>query len=176
MTIDTDYISTKTGTMRLSDVTSPRQESPRDLTRDFRLDHSTFIRAEPVQVYKAFTTIEGLDAWFICGSSVNAIPGGEIHFRWEDWGPDHISTEDAGTVLEAKPPARFVFQWHPELPEYTTTVQINLTPTEGGTIISFHESSFAGTPSGIATLAACTAGWGEALTLLKFYLEHGLQY
>jgi hypothetical protein len=25
-------------------------------------------------------------------------------------------------------------------------------------------------------LIGCATGWGEALTLLKFYLEHGLTY
>jgi uncharacterized protein YndB with AHSA1/START domain len=162
--------------MSFSDATSPLQESPRDFTRDLRLDYSIFIRAEPVRVYDAFSTPVGLDAWFTSGSSVNAIPGGEIHFRWDDWGPDHISTEDAGTVVEANQPVRFVYLWHPELPEYATTVGINLTPTEGGTIISLHKFGFARTAFGIAALAACTGGWGEGLTLLKFYLEHGSHY
>ncbi len=162
--------------MNPSDVTHLKQDSPRDLSRNLQLNHRTFIRSDPLQVYQALTTSDGLDAWFTTGSSVIAVPGGVIHFRWDNWGPDHISTEDAGTVLETIPPVRFVFQWHPELPEYATTVEINLTPTDGGTIISLNESGFADTPSGIAALANCAAGWGEALTLLKFYIEHGLHY
>ncbi len=152
------------------------QESPRNLARDLRLSHSTLIRADPMQVYLAITTCDGLDAWFTSGASVNAHPGGEIHFCWVDWGPNHISTEDGGTVIEATSGSCFVFEWHPDLPVYATTVEINLTPTDGGTIISLNEFGFDDTPSGIAALSNCAAGWGEALTLLKFYLELGLHY
>ena len=94
--------------MNPSDVTHPTQESRRDLAalnHGMRLSHKTLIHADPMQVYKALTTSDGLDAWFTSGARVNAVPGGEIHFRWEDWGPEHISTEDAGTVLEAIPAA-----------------------------------------------------------------------
>ena len=140
------------------------------------IKHSTLIHAEPKRVYDALTTSDGLDAWFTSGANVNAHPGGEIHFRWVNWGPDQISMEDGGSVIEAIPPERFVFQWHPDLPEYATTVEINLVPKDGGTIVSLRELGFADTPSGIAALANCATGWGEALTLLKFYLEHGLHY
>jgi uncharacterized protein YndB with AHSA1/START domain len=117
-----------------------------------------------------------LNAWFTTGADVNTQSGGEIRFRWVRWRSDQISVEDDGPVLEAIPPERFVFQWHPNLPEYSTTVEINLVPKDGGTIISLHEFGFAHTASGIAALANCAAGWGEALTLLKFYLEHGWHY
>ncbi len=138
--------------------------------------HSTFIRAEPQRVYNALTTPEGLDAWFTTGASVEARVGGEIVFRWKDWGPDHINDEDGGPVLEAVNPRRFVFQWHPDLPEYATTVEINITPVDGGTIISLRENGFADTPSARTALMNCATGWGEALTLLKFYLEYGVVY
>ncbi|OGO31065.1 MAG: hypothetical protein A2136_07240 [Chloroflexi bacterium RBG_16_54_11] len=140
------------------------------------IHHSTFIRAEPQRVYNALTTPEGLDAWFTTGASVEAHEGGEIVFRWKDWGPDHINDEDGGPVLETVYPRRFVFQWHPDLPEYTTTVEINITPAEGGTIISLREHGFADTPSARTALMNCATGWGEALTLLKFYLEYGVVY
>jgi len=138
--------------------------------------HSTLIRANPKKVYDALTTSEGLDAWFTCGAKVDARPGGEIQFRWVDWGAERISAQDGGPVLEAIPPSRFVFQWHPDTPEYSTMVEINLTLGEGGTIISLCETGFADTPAGLAAMVNCATGWGEALTLLKFYLEYGLHY
>ena len=140
------------------------------------ISHSTFIRADPSRIYLALTTSQGLDSWFTSGSMVNAITGGEIHFRWENWGPGKITVEDDGLVLEAIPSERFVFQWHPDLPEYSTTVEIDIKPTENGTIVSLHEYGFAETPSGHRAMKSCATGWGEALTLLKFYLEHGLHY
>jgi hypothetical protein len=70
----------------------------------------------------------------------------------------------------------FVFQWFPDLPDYATTVEINFVPAEGGTIIRLHEYGYADTASGRTALISCAAGWGEALTLLKIYMEHGLHY
>jgi uncharacterized protein YndB with AHSA1/START domain len=163
---------TRENNMDHSEVTEGAREFPRKL----ELNHSTLIRADALRVYQALTTSKGLDAWFTTGASVDAHPGGEIHFRWVNWGPERISTEDRGPVLEAIPGSRFVFQWHPDLPVYATTVEINLTPIDGGTIVSLREHGFADTDSGIAALGNCAAGWGEALTLLKFYLEHGLCY
>ncbi|MGE5124327.1 MAG: SRPBCC family protein [Acidobacteriaceae bacterium] len=138
--------------------------------------HATFIRAEPSDVYKALTTAGGLDAWFTHGAVVDARPGGRILFRWENWGPGRVTAEDGGPVVEATPPYRFVFQWHPDSQEYLTTVEIDIRPTENGTIVCLHEHGFVDTFSGLAALANCAAGWGEALTLLKFYLEYGLHY
>lgn len=150
--------------------------NPQDFSRNLDIRHSTLIRADPLRVYQALTTSEGLDAWFTTGASVNAHPGGEIHFRWVNWGPAHLTTEDGGPVLEAIPGSHFVFQWHPDLPDYATTVEINLAKIEGGTIVSLHEHGFADTASGITAMINCATGWGEALTLLKFYLEHSLRY
>jgi uncharacterized protein YndB with AHSA1/START domain len=78
--------------------------------------------------------------------------------------------------LEAIPSRRFIFQWHPDTPDYATTIEINITPTEDGTIISLREYGYADTASASMAMINCATGWGEALTLLKFYLEHGWHY
>jgi uncharacterized protein YndB with AHSA1/START domain len=140
------------------------------------IHHSTLIHAEPERIYHALTTPEGLDAWFTQGALVDARPGGSILFRWQDWGPDHISTEDGGPVLEALSPRRFVFQWHPDGPGYATTVEVTIQPGMDGTIISLREYGYADTPSARLAMLNCAVGWGEALTLLKFYLEYGVNY
>jgi uncharacterized protein YndB with AHSA1/START domain len=82
--------------------------------KDLEIKHATLVRADPERVYEAFTTANGLDAWFTDGSSVDPRPGGEIRFRWRNWGPDRVSGEDGGPVLEAEKPRRFAFQWYPE--------------------------------------------------------------
>jgi len=106
-----------------------------DFPRKLKVSHSTLIRADPLRVYLALTTAEGDDAWFATGANVNARPGREIHFRWVNWGPGHSSTQATGLVLEAIPGSRFIFQCHPDLTDYATTVEINLAPIEGGTIV-----------------------------------------
>jgi uncharacterized protein YndB with AHSA1/START domain len=147
-----------------------------DIPQYLTIRHSTYIRADAIQAYQALTISQGSDAWVTPGANVNARPGGEIHFRWVNWDLDLLTTIDGGPMLEATPGEGFVFQWHPDSPHYASTVETNLTSTVGGTIVSLREHMFAATPSGFHAMLSCTTGWGEAPTLLKFYLEHSLPY
>jgi uncharacterized protein YndB with AHSA1/START domain len=143
---------------------------------DDPISHDVFIQASRERVYDALTTSSELDSWFTTGASVDARPGGEIWWRWKDWGPNHVTTEDGGPVLVAQRPERFVFQWHPDDPRYSTIVEFALEEASGGTIVRLRESGYEDTPTGCQALIGCATGWGEALTLLKFYLEHGIRY
>lgn len=78
--------------------------------------------------------------------------------------------------MEALRPKRFVFQWHPDNPSYATTVEVDFEPAAEGTIVRLREHGYADTPEGHRACLDCAAGWGEALVLLKFYVEHGLRY
>ncbi|MFX0183553.1 MAG: SRPBCC domain-containing protein [Candidatus Hodarchaeota archaeon] len=142
---------------------------------DSEISYSILVRAPPEQVYDAISTAKGLDGWFTSGAEVDTSPGGNILFRWKDWGPEHFSGEDGGPVLEAQRPNRFVFQWRPES-TYYTTVEIDFEASEKGTILRLREHGYHDTPSGLKTMLNCASGWGEALALCKFYVEHGLRY
>jgi uncharacterized protein YndB with AHSA1/START domain len=137
---------------------------------------TTLIRTTPERVYEALTTGPGLDGWFTTGASVDPRPGGRIHFRWQDWGPDRITDEDSGPVLEAIRPERFVFQWESRNAAEATTIEIDFEPVAGGTIVRLKHHGYPDTPDGLRNMLGCASGWGEALTLLKFYLEHGVRY
>ncbi len=145
---------------------------------DAEIRQTTLVRATPEEVYDALATGEGLDAWFTSGSEVDARPGGSITFRWKDWGPDKYTTEAKGPVLEAERGKRFVFQWYPDSgnPELATTIEIDLKSVDEGTIVRLREYGHENTPTSLAALAECAAGWGEAITLMKFYVEHGIVY
>jgi glutathione S-transferase len=136
---------------------------------DVEAKHSEFIRAPREKVYDAFATAEGLDAWFTRGARVDARPGGAMLFRWVDWGPEKTINEEApGRVLEAKRPDRFVFQWGK--PGEETTVEIILEEREGGTLLKLREFGF----RKIENVVENASGWGQALTLVKFWLERGI--
>ncbi len=143
---------------------------------DVEIKQSTFIRASPERVYDAFTKAEHLDGWFTTGASVDPKPGGYILFKWKDWGPDHVTAEEKCPVLEARRPERLVFLWHTDNPSYATTIEIDFQPVADGTIVRLREHGYQNTPSGRRAMLDCATGWGEALTLLKFYVEHGLRY
>lgn len=146
-----------------------------DLIQD-EIRYATFVRAAPEKVYDGIATAEGLDGWFTTGSSVDPRPGGQLVFRWKDFGPERVTDQAVCPVLEAERPKRFVFQWRPDNPSYATTVEMDFEPAEGGTVIRLREHGYQDTPSGLRAMLECSAGWGEALTLWKFYVEHGIRY
>src|SRR6185369_8260163 len=100
---------------------------------DAAISQATFIHADAERIYTVLTTGEGWDAWFTSGTKVDPSPGGEIMLRWRNWGPNHIDAEDFGVVVEAQEPRRFAFRWHPDGPDYATTVEIDLEPSGEGT-------------------------------------------
>ncbi|MHA1908019.1 MAG: SRPBCC family protein [Candidatus Thorarchaeota archaeon] len=140
------------------------------------ITHSTLVRANPEKVYDAITTAEALDGWFTTGAEVEPRSGGHIKFRWRDWGADKVSSDDGGPVIEAERPKRFVFKWFPAGEEYSTMVEIDFEPADEGTIIRLRESGYRDDPRSKRAMLACAVGWGEALTLLKYYVEHGHRY
>src|SRR5215468_10872089 len=105
-----------------------------------KVSAAILVRATPERVYDAMATAEGLDGWFTTSASVDAHPGGEIRFRWKDWGYGHYTGENGGPVLEARRPERFVFQWKVDTDSYNTTVEIDFEKVEGGTIVRLFES------------------------------------
>ncbi|MBL8162601.1 MAG: SRPBCC domain-containing protein [Anaerolineae bacterium] len=142
---------------------------------DLPIEHAVFVRAEPERIYDAFTTAPGLDGWFTEGSEVQPWPGGQMIWRWKAWGPDRVTDTDGGPVLEARRPERFVFQWG-EKRGKLTTIAVDFERVEGGTVVRLRHTGYEDTPAERAHMLNCATGWGEALTLLKFYVEHGLRY
>ena len=137
---------------------------------------AVLVRATAERVYDGIATAAGLDGWFTTGATVDAWPGGTIRFRWQDWGPDKVTTEDGGSILEVDRPRRFIFQWSPDRPDYVTTVELNFEATAEGTVIRLCEHGYQDTPGGRRKMLECAGGWGEALALWKMYIEHGVRY
>jgi len=130
---------------------------------------SVFVRATRERVCDAFATAEGLDGWFTRGSRIDARPGGALLFRWVDWGAEKDITADVpGRVIEAKRPERLVFEWGE--PGSESTVEIIFEAREGGTLVKLREFGF----RTVENVVENAGGWGEALTLAKFWLEHGI--
>jgi len=143
---------------------------------DEKVNVRILVRSEPERVYDAISTGKGLDGWFTKGATVDPHAGGKIHFRWKDHGPDRYSGESEGPVLEADRPKRFVFQWKVDTDSYMTTVQIDFQKVAEGTIVRLVEQGYDDTPTGLKDMLARAAGWGEALTVMKYFVEHGVTY
>jgi uncharacterized protein YndB with AHSA1/START domain len=135
---------------------------------------TTYIDVSPAQVFAILTSAHGWDAWFTQRTTLDPQPGGEIRFHWKDFGPYHLSLHANGIVLEVEPCRKFVFQWL--VASVPTTVSITLEELGGGTLVKLNEQGHTATDQDLAVLVDCAVGWGEALTMLKYYLEHGTHY
>lgn len=141
-----------------------------------KVNFKVLVRAEPERVYDAIATSKGLDGWFTVGASVDSHAGGTIHFRWENHGPDRFSGESIGSIVEADRPNRFSFQWKVDTDSYNTTVEIDFQKVAEGTMVKLVECCYDDSPTGLKDLIARATGWGEALTIMKYYVEHGVTY
>jgi uncharacterized protein YndB with AHSA1/START domain len=142
---------------------------------DMTITHRTWIRATPASVYDALTTGPGFDGWFTSGAEIDARPGGSFTFRWQPDGPYPAEATLSGPVIEASRPSRYAFRWNQHLGS-PTTVRFDIASREDGTEVTVTEQGYPDTPDGRWQIMDCTVGWGEALTLLKFWLEHGVRY
>lgn len=149
---------------------------PIDQTLFEEIHHAVLIHVEREKVFHTLTSSTGWNAWFTEDMSLDPRPGGRVIFQWKNFGPDHISTSDYGQITEIVPPERLCFHWHPDSPDYETEVCFDLSDSTEGTVVRVSERGFADSPEGLHAFGQSAAGWGEALTLLKFYLEHGLTH
>ena len=141
---------------------------------DCTIKQRTFIAASPDKVYDTLTNAGNWDEFFTTGMELDPRPGGICSFSWKDWGPDKYTLKVPGKVIEAERPNLFSFQWGGE--GKATTIRMELTEEKGGTVVTLTEEGYKNTPEGRAMIVECASGWGEAMTLLKFYIEHGIVY
>lgn len=148
------------------------------MTQPFGQDirQRTFIAAPPEKVYDTITSGDGWNAFFTHATEIDPRPGGRMVFRWKDWGPDRYTVDANCSVVEAERPNVFSFEWFPVGKENPTTVSFHLEAKPGGTVVTLTESGYPDTPQARQMILECACGWGEAVTLLKFWLEHGVRY
>ena len=132
--------------------------------------------AAPERVFDTFSTAEGLNQWFTRETSLEPRPGGALVFRWKDWGPEHFTGEISGSVLEWSRPGRFAFEWIADSGGYRTTAVVTFEARDSGTWVHLTENGYEDSPVGLQDLLNRAQGWGCVLTLLKFFVEHGLTY
>jgi uncharacterized protein YndB with AHSA1/START domain len=141
-----------------------------------KVEFSTLVRAQPDRVYDALATSAGLDGWFTQGSSIDEKAGGQVTFRWKNYGMKNYTGENGGPIIEARRPQRFAFQWKADSGLYMTTVEIDLAPVNQGTAVHLVEYGYEDSPTGTRDFLDRVSGWAQALTLMKFYVEHGVTY
>lgn len=143
---------------------------------DQQIEYKTFIRKPPKAVFETLTTAAGWDGWFTKGSEIDPKVGGILKLRWVNFGAERVTADEDCPIVEIVPNERFAFQWCTFSKDRPTTVTFDLKAESGGTMITLTETGYTDEPESLKWLVICSAGWGEALTLLKFYLEFGVTY
>lgn len=138
------------------------------------IEHSTYINCPVEKVYTVLTTAKGWDSWFTTGTEIDLRMDGYIKLRWVNFGPFSITTEDGGRIIEVEKNKKFTFQWKPG--ETITNVSFKVEHLKSGTLVTVKEYGYSNSDRDSKACLDCATGWGEALTLLKFYLEHGITY
>ena len=133
---------------------------------------ATFIKAIPSRIYECLTTGAGWDSWFTSGAEVDPRIGGFVKLRWRDFGPDRTTCEDGGPVVAVLTNRQFAFKWSPA--SHATTVNIALEERDSGTLVVVTETGYTTSEDDLKALVSCACGWGEAMTLFKYYLEYGI--
>lgn len=136
--------------------------------------YRTYVAAPVEEVFNAAATADGWNAWFTTAAHIDQAAGGHYFFRWVDFGADLVNLEISGRVLAYEPPTRFQFEW-PSGADLTT-VSLEIEPHGEGAILTVHEVGYTGSRQQMEACLDCACGWGEALTLLKFFIEQGATY
>ena len=95
-----------------------------EMTREIELD------APREEVWAALTEAERLEEWFANDVELDARPGGDAVFRWEN------GEERRGVVEELEEERRLALRW-----EDDGFVEIELADADGGTVLVIHETS-----------------------------------
>lgn len=141
---------------------------------DGKIKQRTFIEAPIEKVFETIISAREWDKFFTTGMELEPKLGGICNFSWQDWGPDFYSLIVPGKVMNIVHPKVFIFKWGEEGKE--STVRFELEPLGNGTVLTITEDGYPDTPDGRKMILECACGWGEAATLLKFYLELGVVY
>lgn len=127
---------------------------------------STWIAARPETVFAFLTEPERLVQWIGLVAELEPRPGGL--FRVDMNG----QTVVRGQYVTVEPPRRVLFTWGHEdgtlLPAGSSTVEIVLTPDQGGTRVQLRHSGLPGSEQ-----PAHRSGWGHYLARLKTRVEGG---
>lgn len=136
--------------------------------------HKVYIASAPSKVFETLTTAEGWNAWFTQETSIDLRLGGSVMLRWRDWGVDHDTVEDGGEITSLVLDKHFAFRWH--MTSKATTVSFELEPCGTGTMLTVTDEGYGSTERDLQICLSCATGWGEAMMMLKVYLEHGIVY
>lgn len=141
------------------------------------IEHAVLVRASPDKVFRALSTADGLDSWWTRGTQMERRVGGRIHFHWREWGPDRVTVDGSARILQLRENEILAWRWDDAEGYPSRTSELEVERHAEGTVVRVTDTpTDPAAPHGEVIPLGVAAGWGEALALLKMWVEHGVRY
>ena len=131
------------------------------------LEKELFIKASPERVFRALTTKEDLERWFLVKAEIDLRPGGAIRF---EWGPGQF---EVGKVVVLEPPRRLSYTWEALEPS-PTTITFELTAENDGTRLRLIHTGIGEGEDWDNYYNSVNGGWSAHLKDLTSWIETGV--
>src|SRR5579875_3749449 len=131
------------------------------------VEKELFIQASPERVFRALTTKEELERWFVMKAEIDLRPGGAIKFAWT---PEAF---EVGKILELEPPHRLSYTWETFGPG-PTIVTFELAAEGAGTRLRLIHTGIGNSADWDNYYNAVNGGWNAHLADLTSWLEVGI--
>lgn len=150
-------------------MSTPHQTPADEIVADIR------IAASPERVFRALTDPAQVPHWW-GQAGIYRCTAFDIDLRvggaWRSSGVagDGSRFDIGGTIVEIDAPRLLVYTWTATWTgDFTTTVRWELTPAQGGTLVTIRHTGLAARPE----LAQSYRGWPRMLGWIQQYLETG---
>jgi uncharacterized protein YndB with AHSA1/START domain len=147
------------------------QNAPAPVVTDQSLVIEVFVPAPPSEVWKAFTTQQGLSTWLAPDVTVDLRPGGDwiVHFPGSTGGGTILSfVLERELVISALAPDRF-----PNVRAARTRAVFSLKPNGSGTLVRLTQTGWQSGPEWDRAYEYLTAGNAELLATLHRRFVNG---
>lgn len=140
------------------------------LTQEETMTFSRTVRAEPVEVFRAFTHRAALRDWLCNAAEVEPRVGGRIYAWWNS------GYYTAGVFTQLEPGKSLAFTWRGPKDPSSSEIRVNIEPgAEAGTsVVNVTHSGIGSGPGWEDTASQAAEGWEQALENLQSALETGI--
>ncbi len=145
------------------------------------IDVAVSLKAPVAEVWKAWTTAEGITSFFAPEAEVEAKPGGAFRIYMDPYGAPGLKGADDMVVLAAEPEKLLSFTWNapPHLAEarkQRTVVIVRFAAEEGGTRLTLNHVGWGSGGEWPAAKAYFDKAWPNVLKNLQKRFETGKPY
>lgn len=131
------------------------------------LKFTQFVKATPLEAYRAFTNSTNLREWLCHVATVNPRPGGRLYLWWQ------TGYYTCGEYTLTQPKEKVAFTWLGRGEPTPTRVEVTFTPQDGGTLVGLEHSGIGSSEAWSGARGEIEKGWTRGLENLASVMETG---